>query len=107
MVMNTKPKLYVNLVHRRAGGPGSLRRSFGLHVRIALHLFLLLAKGTVPRLLYSQEAAIGQVSGQVRDQSGAVIPGAQIAARNIATNVSTSTPSNGGGYYSVQLPVGS
>src|SRR5579863_7512728 len=107
MVMNPEAKRLLNLVQKVTGCPSSLRQSSLLRVRIALQLFMLLGMWAVPRLAFSQEAAVGQISGQVRDQSGAAVPGAQITARNNATNISTSTPSNGGGYYSVQLPLGS
>jgi len=60
----------------------------------------------VPSLVFSQQASTGQVSGQVRDQSGAVISGAQITARNIAQNTSTAAQSNADGYYTLQLSLG-
>lgn len=48
----------------------------------------------------------GHVSGRVTDPTGAVIPNAQIAAENIRTNVTTTTQSNGSGYYVMQLQSG-
>ncbi|MGH9352059.1 MAG: carboxypeptidase regulatory-like domain-containing protein, partial [Terriglobia bacterium] len=39
------------------------------------------------------------ITGRVTDPSGAVIPGAVVAARNIATGVSTSTTTNASGNY--------
>jgi hypothetical protein len=56
--------------------------------------------------VFSQEASTGQVSGQVRDQSGAVIAGAQITARNLAQNTTSSAQSNNDGYYTFKLPLG-
>jgi hypothetical protein len=106
MVMNAEAKRVLSLVQRAAECPGSLRRSRGLQVRITLHLFLLLVIWAVPRLVYSQEASTGRVSGQVRDQSGASVADAQITGRNIAQNVSSSVRSNSAGYYSLQLPIG-
>jgi len=105
--MNPKAKRFLNLVQRsKAECPGSLRRPRGLQVQIRLQLFVLLITWAVPRLVFGQEASSGRVSGQVRDQSGAVIAEAQIMARNIAQNVSTSARSNDAGYYSLQVPVG-
>jgi hypothetical protein len=39
------------------------------------------------------------ITGEVRDQSGAVVPNAPIAATNVATNVSRSTATNASGVY--------
>ncbi len=41
------------------------------------------------------------LSGTVTDTSGATLPQAQISVRNVATGVSTSTPSNSDGFYTV------
>jgi outer membrane receptor protein involved in Fe transport len=104
--MNPEARSYLNSVQCGQGCSDSLLWSGGLLVRIMLHLFLLLVICTIPRVVFSQQAASGQISGQVTDQSGAVIPGAQIVARNTATNVASSTVSNNSGYYSLQLPIG-
>lgn len=56
-------------------------------------------------LAFAQNSG-GKLSGQLTDQSGAFIPGVQIRARNISTNVVRMTQSNGSGYYALQLPVG-
>ena len=45
------------------------------------------------------QSGTGTVSGTVRDQSGAVIPGAKVTITNVATNVSASTTSNEAGVY--------
>ena len=104
--MNPEAKRFLNLVQRAEVCPGSLRRSSRLQVRITLHLFILLVMVAVPSLVFSQQASTGQVSGQVRDQSGAVIAGAQITARNIAQNTTATAQSNADGYYNLQLPWG-
>jgi hypothetical protein len=49
--------------------------------------------------LYSQ--TLGTVTGQVRDSTGAVIPGVEITVRNTETNVSRSVSTNDDGLYSV------
>ncbi len=45
------------------------------------------------------QASTSTVGGTVRDQSGAVIPGARVVLFNTATNVSTATQSNEAGFY--------
>jgi len=40
------------------------------------------------------------ITGEVRDQTGAVVPNARITATNVATNVSRSTATNAAGIYS-------
>jgi hypothetical protein len=55
-------------------------------------------------LLFSQ--ADNHVSGIITDQSGAVIAGAQVVAKEIATNIETTVKSNDSGYYLLQLPIG-
>ena len=49
----------------------------------------------------------GEITGEVRDAQGAVIPGAEVSVTNIATNVSRSTMSNEAGVYAFPaLPPG-
>src|SRR3981081_1116172 len=43
----------------------------------------------------------GEITGEVRDPSGAVVPRAAVAVTNTATNVSRSTVTNNEGIYSV------
>jgi hypothetical protein len=62
-------------------------------------------------LLFSVSAAGAQVSadlsGTVRDQSGAVIPGASVTVKNVDTGVSRSTATDSSGHYQASsLPVG-
>jgi hypothetical protein len=45
------------------------------------------------------QASTGTVSGTVRDQSGAVIPGAVVSLQNTATNVTSKTTTNQVGFY--------
>src|SRR5713226_3063619 len=50
---------------------------------------------------------LGEITGEVRDAQGAVIPGADVAVTNIATNVSRATVSNDAGVYAFPaLPPG-
>jgi hypothetical protein len=62
-------------------------------------------------LLYSSVAlaqtVTGSISGQVTDQSGAVIVGAKVTAENAATSVKSSAQTNGSGIYTIRfLPIG-
>ena len=49
----------------------------------------------------------GVISGEVRDTTGAVVPGAKVSAINVSTNVTTNTQSNEAGAFTVPaLPAG-
>ena len=64
-------------------------------------LLLLLTCGS------GQAQATAQISGIIKDQSGAVLPGAEITATQIETGVSRSTVSNETGSYALSnLPLG-
>jgi hypothetical protein len=54
----------------------------------------------VALFLYSQ--TLGTVTGEVRDSTGAVIPGVEITVRNTETNVSRSVTTNDDG--SIRYP---
>jgi Carboxypeptidase regulatory-like domain len=55
----------------------------------------------------SAQATSAELSGTVQDASGAVVPGAQVTANNIATNIAHSTHSGKNGEYVLtQLPPG-
>ena len=45
------------------------------------------------------QASTGSVSGTVRDQSGAAVPGASVALTNTATNIASKSTTNESGYY--------
>src|SRR5216117_3498849 len=45
------------------------------------------------------QASTGSVSGTVRDQSGAAIPGASVTLTNTATNTSAKSTTNESGFY--------
>jgi Carboxypeptidase regulatory-like domain len=52
-------------------------------------------------------AQTGSIQGTVTDTSGALVQGAEITARHVATNASRTVTSSGGGAYSItDLPVG-
>ncbi len=58
-------------------------------------MFLLMCAGTA----MAQLSGKGAVTGTVTDKTGAVIPGATVAATNTATNVTTTTTTTGAGAY--------
>ena len=54
--------------------------------------------------IYAQSnASDGALDGYVLDQSGAVIPGAKIVARNVQTNVELTANADGQGYFRFPL----
>src|SRR6187399_3761061 len=57
---------------------------------------------------YAQGGTSQTLSGTVVDTSGAVIPGADIVAKHVATGISTTAVSNSEGIFSIaSLPIGS
>ena len=74
--------------------------------RVSNHFRLLapVIGAIIPLILCGQ--ANNRVSGILTDPSGAVISGADITARNVDTNVVTSSQTNDSGYYVLQLPIG-
>jgi hypothetical protein len=53
-------------------------------------------------VLYAQGTS-GNITGQVLDPSGLAIPGAQVVATNMATNVATKTVSTETGNYNIMV----
>src|SRR6202047_5273436 len=53
------------------------------------------------------QTVTGSITGQVTDQSGALIVGANVTAENVATSVTTSARTNASGVYTIRfLPIG-
>src|ERR1700744_3955883 len=74
---------------------------FSLQV-LVLVLILLLSIGSQT----AQASVTATISGVVRDPSGAVIPGAQVVARNHQTDAAVTVLTDAQGFYSLQgLPV--
>jgi outer membrane receptor protein involved in Fe transport len=64
-------------------------------------VFACLIVSAVP--LFSQSTTAGDINGVVTDQSGAVIPNAQVTAKNDATGATHATTSNSEGFYRFSL----
>ena len=74
-------------------------------VMIACAVLVFCALSTVPDV-YAQSAS-GQLSGDITDSTGAVIPGANIDARNSETGAESKTVSSSSGHYIFPgLPIG-
>ena len=57
--------------------------------------------------LYAQGGAVAQISGTVKDQSGAVLPGVEVTLTQTATSATRMTVTNETGSYAIpNLPVG-
>ena len=86
-------------------------RSVANVLAAAASLCVTLLLAMVSATLFATEAtaqqATAKIVGIVTDQQGAVVPGVKITVTNTATNVSTSTTSDKGGFYQVlNLPIG-
>ena len=77
-------------------------RAWGIRIIICLALLSLWAGG-----LKAQDITSGSIQGVVVDEQGAVVPGASVEARNIATNFNrTFTTDDEGRYTLLSLPSG-
>ena len=65
---------------------------------VVLLVCLAVSSFLLPRYLQAQSET-ASVSGQVTDQSGAVVPGVHVEIKNVDTNVSQVTMTNGEGFY--------
>jgi outer membrane receptor protein involved in Fe transport len=82
------------------------RKMFHSMTLSLLTCFVLLLS-TGQQLVYAQGAPTGTITGVVKDQTGAVIPGARITATQTATNATFYASANSEGIYSLRsLPVG-
>lgn len=74
---------------------------------LGMAVFVLLVLAAAPSLAMAQTGT-SRITGTVRDSSGALIPGATVAAKNEATGVSYSQTTTDAGFYAFpSLPVGS
>lgn len=63
-------------------------------VKKLFHLGFLISLSLGPALAWAQNVATGVISGQVTDQTGAAIPGANVKLTEISTNSTTNTSTN-------------
>src|ERR1051325_2699845 len=90
------------------GRASAMRRHWMLRpaVRI-IGLAALVATGLAGSIVPAAAQATAQISGTVRDSTGAVLPGATITATHTETGISRSTVSNESGFYTLaSLPLG-
>src|SRR4051812_6050839 len=71
-------------------------RSFKATLRISIALAFLAAL-----LATNASAQTAQLTGLVIDPSGTFVPGANVTARNIDTNIETPSATNDQGYYTI------
>ena len=67
--------------------------------RIFLFLVLAMAVGAAP--VFAQGGATSTISGTVTDTTGAVVPGADIEIKNVATNTTYNAVSGADGSFNV------
>lgn len=84
----------------------SRMRPFVSRCPIVIRMLFIVTVGLVSLSTALSQNSEGNLSGRSTDQSGAVIPGVQISARNTNTDVVNATQSNASGYYVLHLPVG-
>ena len=73
-----------------------------MRVRIILAFFVLAATSLMAQTFR------GTILGTVTDPSGAVVPGAKVVVRNVATGLERTSQTSADGSYSVsELPIGS
>lgn len=81
----------------------SLRELFSAPARfVPFALFpvcLDLLLGLTPSLVWGQSAATGVISGQVTDQQGAAVPGANVRLTEVSTNSASNTATNDAGRF--------
>jgi len=73
---------------------------------VAVRLLTVAAVALVCSIPGSAQNLGGRISGRAIDPSGDVVPGVQVVAHNVSTNVAVTTQTNDSGYYVIQLTVG-
>src|SRR5579862_8372025 len=80
--------------------------SFFRKISLPIFLSVALCANLMTVKLGAQET-IGSITGTVKDASGAAVPGADVQARNVGTNLTIHTKTGGTGTYVISnLPVG-
>src|SRR5215207_1270453 len=75
-------------------------------LRFSLPCVVLIGLTTVAITTATASTTLAQqasIAGSVMDQSGAALPGASVAAKNIDTGIQTAVTTNGEGFYSMPL----
>lgn len=90
----------------RATFPTVWRQSAQGSMKLVLSIFLLTCFFLSPRASFGQ-AATGNITGTVTDATGAIVPGAQVVAKNVDTAVESKASTNNSGAYTIRfLPIG-
>ncbi|HME33219.1 MAG TPA: carboxypeptidase-like regulatory domain-containing protein, partial [Terriglobales bacterium] len=85
------------------GGLSLLRSKFSSRVLVVIAV---LSLACLPQLALGQQT-LGSINGTVTDASGAVVQGASIKARALATNLELTAQSKNDGSFSIaDLPIG-
>jgi len=80
-----------------------MQRAFSLSIRVVF-LLLLLLFGAMGIALAQQTINYASAGGRVTDPAGAVVPGAQVTARQTETNLSRTTTTDQEEALSISLP---
>lgn len=89
------------------GMSGDVRRAFGGIRGTVVSMLLIIALGCSGTAELLGQGVTGAISGTVKDQSGAVVPGATVTVRNLSTNASRTTITEGDGRFTIPgLPSG-
>jgi Carboxypeptidase regulatory-like domain len=84
---------------KRVFGSGSARRREGGMMRFVA--VLLACVGLMLPVAMAQTGGEGAIQGTVKDASGAIIPGATVSARNVATGIVTARTASSDGLFNV------
>lgn len=90
----------VSFFNDLCGSSSSLRFNISVMRTWLLVMFVMLGSSALP---VAAQDARGTITGTVTDASGGVVPGANVAITNIATNAPTSTATTGEGTYTVAV----
>ncbi|WP_213803871.1 TonB-dependent receptor [Granulicella sp. dw_53] len=78
-----------------------MKSSFFCRQLFTLAATLILISAAIPA--FSQNAALGNIAGTVRDTAGAVVPNAAVVISNTGTGATRNVTTNGEGYYSADF----
>ncbi|MBM3775309.1 MAG: carboxypeptidase regulatory-like domain-containing protein [Acidobacteria bacterium] len=77
-----------------------------MHRKITSGLYLVVLAAAFAGFAWAQGGASGNLVGTVKDTTGAVIPGATVTIRNLATNLTQTDKSRESGEYTFSYSAG-